>query len=131
MYEGILVDVAFAPFFLAKFFRLLHIPDELASLDEQLYKGLLFLKHYEGDVSELALNFDLIVDEFGEKKTIELIHGGSSIPVTKQNRKDYITAVTNYKLTVQIRKQSTEFFQGLETVIKKRWLRWVDFPFHA
>lgn len=38
--------------------------DDLASLDPDLYQGLIFLKHYPGNPEELSLNFT-IVDEGG------------------------------------------------------------------
>ena len=38
--------------------------DDLASLDPELYQGLIFLKHYTGDPEELSLNFT--VAEEGE-----------------------------------------------------------------
>jgi hypothetical protein len=38
--------------------------DDLASLDPDLYQGLIFLKHYRGNPEELSLNFT-IVDEGG------------------------------------------------------------------
>ena len=38
--------------------------DDLASLDPDLYQGLIFLKHYHGNPDELSLNFT-IVDEGG------------------------------------------------------------------
>jgi ubiquitin-protein ligase E3 C len=81
MYEGILVDVAFANFFLGRVstsiaccqhaclnFDALQwlgkqsFLDDLASLDPDLYKGLLFLKHYKGNPEELALNFTVAVE---------------------------------------------------------------------
>jgi len=62
MYEGILVDVAFAGFFLAKWLGRQSFLDDLASLDPDLYNGLVFLKHYGGDVSDLALNFTVARD---------------------------------------------------------------------
>jgi len=36
--------------------------DDLASLDPDLYKGLLFLKHFEGNPEDLALNFTVAID---------------------------------------------------------------------
>jgi hypothetical protein len=36
--------------------------DDLASLDPDLYNGLIFLKHYEGNPEDLALNFTISVD---------------------------------------------------------------------
>lgn len=31
--------------------------DDLASLDPELYQGLMFLKHYQGNPEDLSLNF--------------------------------------------------------------------------
>lgn len=33
--------------------------DDLASLDPELYQGLIFLKHYSGNFDDLSLNFAL------------------------------------------------------------------------
>lgn len=60
MYEGILVDVAFAEFFLAKWLGRQSFLDDLASLDPELYKGLIYLKHYTGNPEDLSLNFTIV-----------------------------------------------------------------------
>lgn len=36
--------------------------DDLESLDPDLYNGLVFLKHYEGNVEDLSLNFTAAID---------------------------------------------------------------------
>ncbi len=36
--------------------------DDLASLDPDLYQGLIFLKHYPGNAEDLSLNFT-VTDE--------------------------------------------------------------------
>lgn len=40
----------------------------LASLDPVLYRNLLYLKNYDGDVQELGLDFTVVHDELGETK---------------------------------------------------------------
>ncbi|KAI8978888.1 HECT-domain-containing protein [Trametes punicea] len=123
LYDGILVDVAFAGFFLAKWLGKQSWLDDLASLDPELYQGLIFLKHYKGDPEELALNFTVAEEEFGVTKTIDLIPNGSNIPVTRENRLQYIYLVAHYRLTKQIKKQSSAFFEGLSEIIDPKWLR--------
>lgn len=81
LYEGILVDVAFAGFFLSKWLGRHSYFDDLKSLDEELYRGascfsssrllsltsfrsssgLVQLKQYEGDLEDLALTFTVDV----------------------------------------------------------------------
>ncbi|KIK56337.1 hypothetical protein GYMLUDRAFT_47102 [Collybiopsis luxurians FD-317 M1] len=123
MYEGILVDVAFASFFLAKWLGRQSFLDDLASLDPDLYKGLVFLKHHTGNFEDLSLNFTVEVEEFGATRTVDLVRNGSNIPVTKENRLQYIYLVCHFKLSKQIKLQSEAFFEGLSEMIEPKWIR--------
>lgn len=133
LYEGILVDVRFASFFLSKWLGarrgLTHL-DDLASLDSfdsDLYRGLIYLKNYTGDVeSDLSLNFTVTDEEFGERTVHELVPGGANVAVTNKNRLSYIFLVANYRLEAQIRAQSNAFFAGLSELIDPRWLSIFD-----
>ncbi|KAF7374400.1 HECT-domain-containing protein [Mycena sanguinolenta] len=121
MYEGILVDIAFAGFFLAKWLGKQSFLDDLASLDPELYNGLIFLKHYpgkpRGPVSELHRR------HFGVTKSVDLVPHGSEIAVTKENRLQYIYMVSHYRLSKQIKQQSDAFFEGLSEIIDHKWLK--------
>ncbi|GAA6025858.1 hypothetical protein JCM10207_003234 [Rhodosporidiobolus poonsookiae] len=124
LYQGILVNVRFADFFLAKWLGRQSYLDDLASLDPELYRGLIKLKTYPGNVEEdLSLNFTITEEDFGISRTIDLIPGGSDIPVTNDNRMQYIVLVSHYRLNVQIAPQCRAFFAGLSEVISPRWLR--------
>ena len=102
--------------------------DDLASLDSELYQGLIFLKHYSGDLADLALNFTVTQDDFGVARSVALVPDGNNIPVTKENRLKYIYLVSLYKLSRQIRKQCDAFFDGLSEMIDPKWLRFVPHP---
>lgn len=60
--------------------------DELPSLDGELYRSLSYIKHYEGDVSELDLTFSVDDDNLGRLVTHELVPGGKAVPVTNENK---------------------------------------------
>ncbi|BGP35529.1 ubiquitin-protein ligase (E3) [Rhodotorula toruloides] len=123
IYSGILVNVKFANFFLAKWLGRQSYLDDLASLDPELYNGLLKLKNYPGNVEDdLALNFTITEEDFGVSRSIDLIPGGSEIPVTNDNRMQYIVLVSNHRLNVQIAPQCRAFYQGLFEIINPRWL---------
>ncbi|KAL7750716.1 ubiquitin-protein ligase (E3) [Sorochytrium milnesiophthora] len=126
LYEGVLVDVTFAGFFLSKWLSRSNFLDDLPSLDPELYKNLLFLKNYTGNVEDLALSFSLSLDEFGQSKTVELVPNGKELAVTNDNRIRYIYLVANYKLNVQIARQCAAFFSGLSDLINPRWLQMFD-----
>ncbi|KAG1780772.1 HECT-domain-containing protein [Suillus placidus] len=123
LYKGILVEVAFAGFFLAKWLDKQSFLDDLASLDPDLYQGLIFLKNYTGDVEDLALNFTVAIEEFGIAKAVDLIPDGSNVPVTRENRLQYIYLTSHYRLSKQIKLQSEAFFEGLSDMIDPKWLR--------
>lgn len=48
--------------------------NDLASLDEELYQGLIKLKQYDGNVEDLALTFTLDVDGACLELTSSLLH---------------------------------------------------------
>ena len=99
--------------------------DDLASLDPELYQGLNFLKNYTGNPEDLSLNFAVANEEFGITQDIPLIPNGDQIPVTRENRLQYIYLVSHYRLTKQIKKQLDAFFDGLSQMIDPKWLRCV------
>lgn len=143
LYEGILVDVNFAGFFLLKWAltggttsasnESAYKPNlnDLRDLDEGLYQGLLQLKNYAGNVEDFSLHFSITdtfalpeVDTVRRTKNIDhdLIPNGSSIPVTNQNRPHYISLVTRHRLASQQYYQTKAFLQGLGQMISSSWL---------
>ncbi|XP_075085690.1 E3 ubiquitin-protein ligase UPL6 isoform X1 [Nicotiana tabacum] len=122
MFEGILVDIPFATFFLSKLKQKYNYLNDLPSLDPELYRHLIFLKHYEGDVSNLELYFVIVNNEYGEQTEEELLPGGKSIRVTSENVITFIHLVANHRLNFQIRQQSSHFLRGFQQLIQKEWI---------
>ena len=136
LYEGILVDIGFAAFFLLKWaasgangseggYRA-NIND-LRDLDETLYQGLLKLKNYPGDVEDFSLDFtieDTISPPGAPTQTItrELMPNGSNILVTNENRPLYVYYVARHRVQLQPYKQTQAFLRGLGEIIKPSWL---------
>lgn len=143
LYEGILVDVNFAPFFLRKWaltggtgaapnesgYR--PTLNDLRDLDEELYQGLHKLKTYPGDVEDFSLNFtvtdNIVVDHLSTPKktkaiTKDLKPDGSNTPVTNQNRLVYISYMARHRLQNQPYAQTAAFLRGLSTMIQPSWL---------
>jgi ubiquitin-protein ligase E3 C len=76
LYENLLVELPLAEFFLSKLVGRHSDVDvhHLASLDPIMYRNLLFLKSYEGDVTDLGLDFTVLNDELGETRVRILQH---------------------------------------------------------
>lgn len=144
LYEGILIDVSFAGFFLLKWaltggttvgsnetaYRA--TINDLRDYDEELYQGLLKLKNYTGNVeNDFGLDFtvaDTITIEDEQHKevnhtiTTELIPNGANTPVTNTNRLLYIDRIVRYRLQQQPRAVTDAFLRGLGHIIQPMWL---------
>lgn len=143
LYEGILVDVNFAPFFLRKWaltggagsapnesgYR--PTLNDLRDLDEELYQGLHKLKTYPGDVEDFGLNFtvtdEVTVDHSTSPKKTKAIEkelkpDGANTHVTNQNRLVYISYMARHRLQNQPYQQTTAFLRGLSTMVQPSWL---------
>ena len=66
------------------------------------FRNLLFLRNYEGDMSELGLDFTVVNNELGEAQVEELKPGGKDIPVTSANHIEYIHLMADYRLNRQV-----------------------------
>lgn len=123
LYEEIVIDFPFAQFFYAKLQSRFNTFDDLPSLDPELYKNLIFLKHYDGDCEDLGLTFTVDQDIFGKVETIDIKPGGSAINVTNENRYQYIYLVADYMLNQQCKKQNKAFIRGFKSIISEQWLK--------
>ncbi|CAM0875437.1 unnamed protein product [Alopecurus aequalis] len=122
LYEGILLDYCFSQVFVQKLLGRYSFLDELSTLDSELYRSLMQLKHYEGDVEDLCLDFTL-TEELGGKRIVhELRPGGKNISVTNENKLHYVHAMADFKLNRQILPFSNAFYRGLSDLISPSWL---------
>lgn len=133
VYEGIVVDVPFASFFLSQVLghqstALYSSIDELPSLDPELYKSLTYIKRYEGDVSDLGLTFSIDEDVLGQIVTHELVPGGRAIPVTQESKISYIHSLAHFKMHLQIKDQTAAFIRGFRSIINIDWLAMFSTP---
>ncbi|KAI9990062.1 hypothetical protein PInf_020368 [Phytophthora infestans] len=130
IYNAVILDVSF-PHIVYKKLRgcSLGLEDlELALPD--LGRGLRQLLKFEGDVEGVyQRNFEYSYEVFGEVKTVDLKPGGSSIPVTNDNREEYVTLYVDYVLNKSVSRQYSAFHQGFHQVCNDEVLnmfRWEE-----
>ena len=90
--------------------------------DPDYYKQLQWIIATDLDSPEAAsvadhLAFTVDVDEFGHVRSVDLIPGGSDVPVTQANKKDYVRLVCEYKMTTSITPQVESFMKGFHELI--------------
>lgn len=133
VYEGIVVDCPFASFFLSQVLGEQHSAlyssvDELPSLDPELYKSMTYIKHYDGEVSDLELTFSYDEDYLGQLITHELRPGGKSVIVNSDNKIVYIHLMAHFKMHTQIKDQTRAFIKGFRSIINPDWLALFSHP---
>lgn len=133
VYEGIVVDVPFASFFLSQVLGHHHSTfyssiDELPSLDSEFYKNLTSIKRYDGDVGDLGLTLSYDEDVMGQLVCHELIPGGKTMPVTNENKISYIHLMAHFRMHTQIKDQTIAFIRGFRSIINPEWLHMFSTP---
>ncbi|XP_061646311.1 probable E3 ubiquitin-protein ligase HECTD2 [Phyllopteryx taeniolatus] len=91
--------------------------DDLRQIMPELAHGLDELLNFDGNVEEdLCLTFQVWQEEMGAVKSYNLRPGGDKIPVTKQNRKEYVQLYVDFLLNKSIHKQFAAFYHGFHSV---------------
>lgn len=91
---------------------------EMESSDPEYAKSLRWI--LENNITDIIIEtFSIEADEYGEHKTIDLIPNGRDIPVTEENKKEYVKLVVEYKLQGSIKEQLDSFMSGFYEIISK------------
>ena len=79
----------------------------------ELSRGLQQLLDFEGDVeATFARAFEVEFNYFGELRSAELKPGGSAIPVTNDNKAEFVRLITDYYLNKSVEEQFSAFASG-------------------
>ncbi|XP_067858580.1 probable E3 ubiquitin-protein ligase HECTD2 [Heptranchias perlo] len=91
--------------------------DDLRQLMPDLAHGLMALMNYEGNIEEdFCSTFQVFQEEFGTIKSYNLKPGGDKIPVTNQNRQEYVQLYIDFLLNKSVYKQFAAFYYGFHSV---------------
>ena len=129
LYEGILVELPLAPFFVSKLLGRTNTVADLPSMDKALYDSLMFVKRYSGsDLEALTLSF--AVEQYTDetlppelRRQVALRPNGEHIPVSNANRLEYVFLVSHYRLNHQMRRPCDAFLRGFGEVVPVPWVK--------
>ncbi|EOD06307.1 hypothetical protein EMIHUDRAFT_42493, partial [Emiliania huxleyi CCMP1516] len=119
LWEGILVELPLAPFFLSLLLGRTNTVHDMPAFDAQLARSLRLLRDYDGDVEDLCLSF--AVDQYTAevppelRRTHSLVPGGASLRVSASNRNQYILHLSHYRRSTQR--------GGREVILTDSWIR--------
>ena len=70
------------------------------------------------DITDIITEtFSIVVDKFGVEEVIDLIPNGRNIPVTEENKEEYVRKVIEYRLTGSVQEQLDSFLQGFYDIV--------------
>lgn len=88
---------------------------DMESVDSEYYNSLLWIK--ENDPSELELTFCVDEESFGHTSQRELKPDGANIPLTDENKDEYIALVIQWRFVSRVQEQMNAFLEGFNALI--------------
>ena len=114
--DGQLLDAHFTRSF---YKHMLGVPvtvEDMGSMDPEYYKNLrAILQHPLADLGLDDLTFSAESQKFGLTETTNLIPDGDKVPVTDENKNEYVTLICRHRMTSGIRNQIHNFLQVRQT----------------
>ncbi|XP_031158223.1 ubiquitin-protein ligase E3A-like [Sander lucioperca] len=103
---------------------------DLADANPVLYQSLKELLEYEGSVEEdMMITFQISqTDLFGNPLMYDLRENGDKIPVTNENRKEFVAQYAEYMLNKSVEKQFKAFRRGFHMVTNESPLKYLFRP---
>ncbi|XP_028306009.1 putative E3 ubiquitin-protein ligase HERC3 isoform X2 [Gouania willdenowi] len=114
IYNSTVVDLHFPLVLYKKLLDVPHTLDDFKELSPTEARSLQQLLDYDGnDVEDMfLLTFAITRENYGLTEVKELIPGGESIAVDKNNRKDFVEAYLRYMFTDSVSEQYSAFSSG-------------------
>jgi len=115
VFHGKLLDA----FFIRPFYKMmLKKPitlDDMQAVDAEYHTSLVWIMENDPEPLEQCFVYD---DEmFGEIKSIPLKENGENIPVTNDNKKEYVDLLVNFKFVNRVKPQMDAFLEGFHDVV--------------
>jgi len=117
IYDGRQLDAYFTRSFYKHILRKPVNYKDLESVDLPFYKSVEWM--LTNDVSMLDETFSTEHDYFGQTSVIDLKPDGRNIPVTNENKHEYVRLLTESHLTTNIQEQIEAFNKGFNDVISQ------------
>jgi len=85
---------------------------DLEAIEPEYYKSLQQILSTPLDLLGLDLSFSAESNEFGHVSIVDLIPNGRDIPVTDENKSEYVKLLAHHRMTTAIRKQVSKCYHA-------------------
>eukprot|EP00245_Coleochaete_scutata_P000270 TRINITY_DN1033_c0_g2_i4.p1 TRINITY_DN1033_c0_g2~~TRINITY_DN1033_c0_g2_i4.p1 ORF type:complete len:524 (+),score=94.91 TRINITY_DN1033_c0_g2_i4:229-1800(+) len=126
IFDTCLLDANFTRLF---YKRILDRPvtyHDMATMDIQFYNSLVWILENNLDEQDLSLSFSFTKEVFGAYEDVELKAGGKDIPVTEENKREYVDLLVTWRLKESVELQFAAMRAGLSRVVDLTLLQHFD-----
>lgn len=99
---------------------------DIEDQDNQFYRSLKYIVDNNYESLDLEDTFSYREDMFGKNEIIELIPNGANIPVTEQNKLEYVQKYCYFKMAEAIKPQIESFLEGFHQLIPQHLISIFD-----
>ncbi|KAL8872238.1 MAG: hypothetical protein Q9174_002099 [Haloplaca sp. 1 TL-2023] len=116
LYEGRALDCHFSRAVYKRILGKTVSIKDMETLDLDYYKSLLWM--LEHDITDIITEtFSTETNDFGVIETVDLIENGRNIPVTDDNKQEFVQLMVEYRLTGSVQAQLEKFLGGFHDVV--------------
>lgn len=116
-------------FFIGAFYKMILrkkvVLNDMEGVDAEYFRNLEWTLN--NDIEDiLELTFSVEDDQFGEIVTVDLKPNGRDIPVTNENKREYVELVTEWKISRRVEEQFKSFMSGFNELIPQELINVFD-----
>ncbi|XP_029008939.1 NEDD4-like E3 ubiquitin-protein ligase WWP2 isoform X1 [Betta splendens] len=126
LYHGKFIDTGFTlPFYKQMLDKKPTLKD-LESIDPEFYNSIMWVKENNLEECGVELYFAQDMEILGRVSTHQLKDDGENELVTEDNKEEYISLLTDWRITRGVGEQTKAFLDGFNEVVPLEWLRYFD-----
>ena len=111
LYEGRALDCHFSRAVYKRILGKTVSIKDMETVDVEYYKSLLWM--LDNDITgAIDETFSVTTDDFGVTEVVDLIENGRNIPVTEENKHEYVQRIVEHRLTGSVQAQLEQFLKG-------------------
>jgi len=115
LHDGYMMDAFFTRSFYKHMLGQALTIYDMEDIDPEYFKNLKWI--LENDISLFELTFSYESDNFGKIEIVDLLPNGRNIPVTEENKLDYVQKICYAKMAKDIQEQIKKFLEGFHELI--------------
>ncbi|EDO49327.1 predicted protein, partial [Nematostella vectensis] len=126
LYHGKFIDRGFTLPFYKRMLNKKLLMKDLETIDPEFYNSLVWVKENNIEECGLEMFFTVDMELLGKVTSHDLKPGGTDIAVTEENKEEYISLMTEWRLNRGIEEQTRAFLEGMHEVLPLYWIQYFD-----